>query len=181
MRSPGRNRVVLAGAPDVGGAPYRRGMSRPDITAVTLGVRDVERSLGFYVRGLGFRPVLHQPGEIAFVQCAPGQLLALWDVTRMPSEYGDVAHGPSAPPVSLGHNAGTAEQVEQLYAAALAAGATSVSAPAVRAWGGVSACVADPDGFRWDFVHNPAFRTDPDGTVHLGEPDGTHEVEEPGL
>jgi hypothetical protein len=29
--------------------------------------------------------------------------------------------------------------------------------------------VADPDGFRWDFVHNPNFRVDPDGTVHLGE------------
>jgi catechol 2,3-dioxygenase-like lactoylglutathione lyase family enzyme len=142
---------------------------RPDITAITLGVRDVERSRAFYVEGLGFRPVLHQPGEISFVQCAPGQLLALWDVTAMPSEYGDVAHGPSAPPMSLGHTVGGPEQVEALYAAALAAGATSVSAPTEREWGGVSACVADPDGFRWDFVHNPNFRVDEDGTVHLGE------------
>ncbi|GAA2741309.1 VOC family protein [Terrabacter aerolatus] len=141
----------------------------PDISAITLGVRDVERSRTFYVDGLGFRPVLHLPGEISFVQCAPGQLLALWDVAQMPGESGDVAHGPSAPPVSLGHNVATAEEVEGLYAAALAAGATSVSAPTVREWGGVSACVADPDGFRWDLVHNPAFRVDPDGTVHLGQ------------
>lgn len=155
-------------ASGVAGPAYRGGMSRPDITAITLGVRDVERARDFYVDGLGFRPVLHQPGEIVFVQCAPGQLLALWDVEQMPAEYGDVAHGPSAPPMSLGHNVESAEQVEELYAAALAAGGTSVSAPSVRAWGGVSACVADPDGFRWDFVHNPSFRTDPDGTVHLG-------------
>jgi catechol 2,3-dioxygenase-like lactoylglutathione lyase family enzyme len=141
----------------------------PDITAITLGVRDVERSRAFYVDGLGFRSVLHLPGEISFVQCAPGQLLALWDVTQMPGEYGDVAHGPSAPPVSLGHNVAAAEDVERLYAAALAAGATSVAVPTVRDWGGVSACVADPDGFRWDLVHNPSFRVDPDGTVHLGE------------
>ncbi len=140
----------------------------PDITAITLGVRDVERSRAFYVDGLGFRSVLQLP-EISFVQGAPGQLLALWDVTAMPSEYGDVAHGPSAPPVSLGHNVAAAEEVEQLYAAALAAGASSVSAPSVREWGGVSACVADPDGYRWDFVHNPGFRVDPDGTVHLGD------------
>ncbi|MEW1952736.1 VOC family protein [Terrabacter sp. NPDC080008] len=144
-------------------------MSGPEVTVITLGVRDVERSLDFYARGLGFRCVVHLPGEIAFVQCAPGQLLALWDVARMPGEYGDVAHGPSAPPMSLGHNVDTAEQVQQLYAVALAAGATSVAAPAVREWGGVSACVADPDGFRWDFVHNPGFRIDGDGTVHLGE------------
>ena len=154
----------------VGGSPYGCVMTTsPDITAITLGVRDVERSRAFYVDGLGFRSVLHLAGEISFVQCAPGQLLALWDVTQMPSEYGDVAHGPSAPPVSLGHNVATAEEVERSYAAALAAGATSVSAPTVREWGGVSACVADPDGFRWDLVHNPNFRVDPDGTVHLAQ------------
>lgn len=142
---------------------------RPDITAITLGVRDVEVSRAFYVEGLGFRSVLHLPGQISFVQAAPGQLLALWDVEQMPREYGDVAHGPSGPPMSLGHNVAAAEDVEQLYAAALAAGATSVTAPAQREWGGTSACVADPDGFRWDFVHNPGFRVDADGTVHLGE------------
>ncbi|MER7072069.1 VOC family protein [Terrabacter sp. NPDC000476] len=141
----------------------------PAITAITLGVRDVAASRAFYVEGLGFREVLHLPGDICFVQCAPGQLLALWDVAAMPGEYGDVAHGPSAPPTSLGHNAATADDVESLYAAALAAGATSISAPTEREWGGTSACVADPDGFRWDFVHNPNFRVDADGTVHLGE------------
>jgi hypothetical protein len=141
----------------------------PHITAITLGVRDVERSRRFYVEGLGFREVLVLMDEIAFVQCAPGQLLALWDVERMPTEYGDVAHGSSGPPLSLGHNVQSREQVEQLYAAGLAAGATSVTEPAEREWGGVSACVADPDGFRWDFVWNSGFRVDPDGTVHLGD------------
>jgi catechol 2,3-dioxygenase-like lactoylglutathione lyase family enzyme len=141
----------------------------PTVSAITLGVRDVERSLRFYVDGLGFREVLLIPGDIAFVQCAPGQLLALWDVTQMPSEYGDVAHGSSGPPMSLGHNVHGREQVEQLYAAGLAAGATSVTEPAEREWGGVSACVADPDGFRWDFVWNPGFRVDANGTVHLGD------------
>ncbi len=143
--------------------------SLPRVTAITLGVRDVERSRHFYVDGLGFRQVLLIPGEIAFVQCAPGQVLALWDVGQMPSEYGDVAHGASGPPMSLGHNVQRREHVEQLYAAGLAAGATAVTEPAEREWGGVSACLADPDGFRWDFVWNPGFRVDADGTVHLGE------------
>ncbi|HEX5970019.1 MAG TPA: VOC family protein [Intrasporangium sp.] len=142
--------------------------SMPEISAITLGVRDVERSRRFYVDGLGFRQVLEIAGEIAFVQCAPGQLLALWDVEQMPTEYGDVAHGPSGPPMSLGHNVDRPERVQELYAAALAAGATHVSEPEEREWGGASACVADPDGFRWDFVWNPNFRVDKDGTVRLG-------------
>lgn len=141
----------------------------PTISAITLGVRDVDRSRRFYVDGLGFRLVLELPGEIAFVQCAPGQVLALWNVLSMPSEYGDVGHGVQAPPMSLGHNCDGPERVRELYAAALAAGARSVSAPEERQWGGVSACVADPDDFRWDFVFNPNFRVDADGTVHLGD------------
>ena len=32
--------------------------STPDITAITLGVRDVERSRRFYVDGLGWEPTL---------------------------------------------------------------------------------------------------------------------------
>ncbi len=29
----------------------------------------------------------------------------------------------------------------------------------------MSACVADPDGFRWDFVHNPTFVVEADGRI----------------
>ena len=140
----------------------------PMVTAVTLGVRDVEASLAFYTRGLGFRQVQHLPGEIAFVQAGHGLMLALWNVGSMPSEYGDVGFGPSAPPVSLGHNAASPVDVEQLHRRAVAAGATSVTEPGERPWGGTSACVADPDGYRWDFVHNPAFSVDDGGRVTLG-------------
>lgn len=140
----------------------------PAVTAVTLGVADVEASLAFYADGLGFRVLQHLPGEIAFVQAGHGLLLALWNVSSMPREYGDVGFGPQAPPVSLGHNVARAAAVDELYALALAAGATGVAAPRAQPWGGTSACVADPDGYRWDFVHNPAFRVAPDGTVSLG-------------
>jgi len=137
----------------------------PNITAVTLGVADVEASRAFYVEGLGFRQLAHLPGEIAFVQAGHGLVLALWNLESMPGEYGDVGRGPQAPPVSLGHNTATAEEVTGLHRRALEAGATAVTEPEARPWGGTSACVADPDGFRWDFVHNPGLAVDADGTV----------------
>ena len=137
----------------------------PAITALTLGVRDVQRSRDFYVTGLGFREINYIPGEILFVQAGYGLMLALWNVESMPGEYGQVGHGPLAPPLSVGHNTASVEEVNELFARALAAGATSIGAPTLREWGGTSACVADPDGFRWDFVHNPSFAIDDDGTV----------------
>lgn len=139
----------------------------PTITAITLGVRDVEASRAFYVDGLGFELVNQVPGEIAFVRSGHGQVLALWNVASMPGEYGDVGHGPQAPPMSLGHNTPSAEGVRVLHERALAAGATSISEPQTREWGGTSACVADPDGFRWDFVHNPSFSVDDEGRASI--------------
>lgn len=137
----------------------------PNITAITLGVRNVEVSRDFYVTGLGFNEISYSPGGILFVEAGHGLMLCLWNVEQMPLEYGDVGHGTLAPPLSLGHNTDSVEKVHELYARALAAGAVSVSEPLTRGWGGTSACVADPDGFRWDFVHNPGFTVLEDGTV----------------
>ena len=135
------------------------------ITALTLGVADLERSYDFYVNGLGFREIHYVKQEILFVQAGHGLMLSLWNVASMPGEYGDVGHGPQAPPLSLGHNTESVDQVNKLYAQAMAAGAISVSAPTTREWGGTSACVADPDGFRWDFVHNPSFMVADNGFI----------------
>lgn len=139
--------------------------SAPPLTAITIGVVDVAASTAFYTAGLGFREISAVPGEITFLQVGPGLMLALWNVASMPSEYGAVGHGELAPPMSLGHNVADPDTVQRLYDAALAAGAESINPPTTQSWGGTSACIADPDGFRWDFVHNPGFRVDADGTV----------------
>ena len=140
-------------------------MTAPHITAIRLGVRDVAASRRFYVDGLGFEEIPTASDDIAFVRAGHGLLLALWDATQLPSEYGDVGHGPLAPPMSLGHNVAGPDEVQTWFERAISAGASSVSEPGEQVWGGVSACVADPDGFGWDFVHNPAFSVADDGAV----------------
>lgn len=154
------------------GAAYSEGMTHtstlsngPAITAITLGVRDVSVSERFYTDGLGFPLINRVADDIAFVRAGHGLMLALWSVDQMPTEYGDVGHGALAPPVSLGHNVSAADDVAMWHRRAVAAGAVSVTAPTVQSWGGVSACVADPDGFRWDFVYNPSFAVADTGEV----------------
>ena len=155
----------------VGPRSYGEGMTTgPTITAITLGVRDVEAARDFYVDGLGFRLVLHQPREIAFVQCAPGQLLALWDVAQMPSEYGAVGPAWRRRPCRSATTCRPRVRSSSCMPPRWLPVPPPSPAPQEREWGGVSACVADLDGFRWDVVHNPNFRVDADGTVHLGAP-----------
>ncbi len=138
------------------------------VTVLTLGVRDLARSRRFYVDGLGWRPTLEVEGEVIFIQVAGGQVLALWEVTEMAREAGNVGHSAKAPPVSIGHNVGTADEVAEVLNTALAAGASMVSPPTRTAWGGTNAYFADPDGFRWEIAHNAGFRVTADGTVHMG-------------
>lgn len=50
-----------------------------------------------------------------------------------------------------------------------AAGGTVLTGPRPGPFGGVfHAHVADPNGVVWEIAHNPGWRIDDDGTVHLG-------------
>ncbi len=137
-------------AADVGAPSYRDGMTAPpDITAITLGVRDVERSRALYVDASASAPCCTSPARSASSSArrpAPGRS---GTSPRCRGEYGDVAHGPAAPPMSRGHNVGAAEDVERLYAAALLPARSSVAVPTSAS--GVGERVrADPERFRWD-------------------------------
>ena len=49
-----------------------------------------------------------------------------------------------------------------------AAGGTVVAEPVRASWGGVTAYVADPDGFRWEVAWNPSLEVGDDGSVRMG-------------
>ena len=61
--------------------------------------------------------------------------------------------------VTLGVNVATREDVDDAFAAAVAAGAEAIQSPIERSWGGYSGYFADPEGHRWELalgslVHN---------------------------
>jgi catechol 2,3-dioxygenase-like lactoylglutathione lyase family enzyme len=135
---------------------------------VTLGVRDLGEARRFYVDGLGWEPTLDVPGEVVFIQVAPGILLSLWDAAQMEADYGGSPVGTGAAAVSLAHNVDSDEAVAAELERAQAAGARILK-PAQRAsWGGVHGHFEDPCGFRWEVAHNPGLVVGEDGTVHIG-------------
>ena len=136
---------------------------------LTLGVTDLAASRRFYVDGLGWTPAL-DAGEVVFLPLGPGLLLGLWSRDDLADDAG-TARGPlPPPPVSLGHNVGSVAEVEAVVTAWRAAGGTVLREPAEQPWGGVSAYVADPDGFRWEVVWNPGLTFTADGTAEFDVP-----------
>ena len=124
------------------------------ITFITLAVDDVAASRRFYVDGLGWHPEFEATGEVLFFRVAPTVTLSLWDKAQFEEEVGPTRSGAGIAPVTLAHNMSDRAGVDEVLAAAGAAGA-AVTDAREREWGGYSGYFADPDGFRWEVAFNP--------------------------
>ena len=125
---------------------------RPKLSIVTLGVGDLAVSRAFY-EAWGWHPV-HADEAIAFFDLG-GVRLALFPRGDLAADAGVGADGDGFRGVTLAHNEPSPEAVDAAFAEAIAAGARPVKAPQPTEWGGYSGYVADPDGFLWEFAHNP--------------------------
>lgn len=133
------------------------------LSLVTLGVADFERARRFY-ESLGWAGE-SPDGEVIFFQ-AGGLVVALWSRALLEADSG-VADGGGWGGVALAHNVRSPQEVDAVLAEAEAAGAAIARAGAPTPWGGYSGVFVDPDGHPWEVAHNPGWRLDDDGTVHL--------------
>lgn len=136
---------------------------RPNLTCITLGVGDFEKSLRFYREGLGWPAVLPPgSGSIAFLPLN-GVVLALYPKHLLAEDATVSSEGRGFPGFTLAHNTRSEEEVNSVLTEAEKAGATIVK-PAERAfWGGYSGYFKDPDGYLWEVVYNPEWKLDSSG------------------
>jgi len=134
---------------------------KPRISVLTIGVADMNRSLAFYRDGLGLptqgivgRQFEH--GAVAFFELSGGLKLALWAQDDIVHDTGLAKTKVSATAVTLGHNVGHKNEVDEVMAQARRAGAVVVKEPAATFYGGYAGYFMDPDGHLWEVVFNPA-------------------------
>lgn len=144
-------------------------MSVPQrISLVTLGVADVARATAFY-ESLGWRrSSASQDGGITFF-AMQGSALALFGRDDLAHDAGVDPAGTGFRGVSVALNCDSRGEVDDVFAAWVAAGATAVKPPEAVFWGGYSSYVADPDGHLWEIAHNPMSPNDGSGRMTLPE------------
>ena len=128
---------------------------KPRISMITLGVRDLEKSVKFYEDGLGF-PRLESSPETAFFTLN-GTWLGLYgrEALAQDAQVSSDGHGFAA--FALAHNVESEAEVDQVMKQAIEAGAILVKKPQKVFWGGYSGYFKDPDGHLWEIAHNPHF------------------------
>ena len=142
---------------------------RARIHILTLGVRDLERSLGFY-KALGFESdgVIGTEfvgddrtpgGAAARFELEDGLLLMLYGREDLEKDANATFDAPGRGEFSIGHLVASKDEVDTILAAAQAAGATLTEQPHDRPWGIYSGYFRDPDGHLWEVIWNArAFR-----------------------
>jgi uncharacterized protein len=94
---------------------------KPRVTAITLGVDDLERALKFYRDGLslptrGIIGTEFEHSAIAFFDLQRGLKLAIWARTDIAHEAKVPLGPPSATEFTLGHNVASKAEVDAVMA-----------------------------------------------------------------
>ena len=140
----------------------------PRVHFITFATPDLDAARRFYISGLGWEPLLDVPGEIIFFQVGPGLMLGLFDTEKFDQDLGGGTSTSAVAGVTMSHNVTSPAAVDDVIAAAVAAGATVLKAPQYASFGGYHAHFQDPNGIIWEVAHNPGWSVDDAGTVRLG-------------
>jgi catechol 2,3-dioxygenase-like lactoylglutathione lyase family enzyme len=134
------------------------------ISLVTLGVADLAAARGFY-EALGWE--CKEVEETVFVQ-AGGSAVVLWAREKLAADAGVEDTGSDGfGGVGLAQNVHSPAEVDEVLAAATAAGATITKPAAETFYGGYAGYFADLDGHLWEIAHNPGFTLAEDGSLIL--------------
>jgi uncharacterized protein len=142
----------------------------PRISLITLGVRDLDRSLRFYRDGLGL-PTTWSPDKGVIFFKTTGTVLALYPYDDLAKDaWGDPPGVDPQPPkfggIALAHNVRDKGEVDAVLDAAQRAGGRIVKPGQDAFWGGYSGYFSDPDGYLWEVAWG-AFPFKPDGSLDI--------------
>jgi uncharacterized protein len=145
----------------------------PNFAIVTLGVRDLRRSIAFY-SALGWE----KRGDEALGICwfrTSGTWIGLFGYDALAADMGLVDEGEAAEPttlptfrgVTLALNMNTEADVDAALAHAVSVGATVLKSAAATEYGVYSGYFTDPDGHVWEVARAPGFTVDDHGRIDI--------------
>ncbi|MDB5284342.1 MAG: hypothetical protein JWO06_3417 [Bacteroidota bacterium] len=139
---------------------------RQKLNLITLGVADLERSLNFYEKGLGWKRASPETEGIAFFPLG-GMVLSLYSRKALAEDAMLSEAGSGFSGISLSYNAKSEQEVDDVLSEVEKLGATIVKPAQKVFWGGYSGYFKDPDGHLIEVAFNPFWPLDENDNVKL--------------
>jgi hypothetical protein len=119
------------------------------VTAIMLGVEDLDRSKKFYAEGMGAAIDQDYPGFVSLGLGGGSSSVALCERGAAARDAGVSPEGSGFRGVSFHCIVDSREAVDEIMSKAVAAGGAIVKEAAGAQWGGYSGYFSDPDGHLW--------------------------------
>jgi catechol 2,3-dioxygenase-like lactoylglutathione lyase family enzyme len=125
------------------------------VSAILLGVKDMERSKRFYEDGLGWKVQSDYKISVFFVPHG-GSLIGFYGREGLADMVGapDGSDGSGFSGVVFNYVVRSEDRVDAVLAEARQAGGTILKPAAKLAWGGYGGSFADPDGYIWNIGYS---------------------------
>ena len=131
------------------------------VSAILLGVNDMERSKQFYVDGLGWKIQDDYKISVFFVPHG-GSLVGFYGREGLADMVGASREGGGFSGIVFNYVVRSEARVDAIMKEAEKAGAQILKPAATLQWGGYGGTFADPDGYGVEFVDGGEFKTPQD-------------------
>jgi catechol 2,3-dioxygenase-like lactoylglutathione lyase family enzyme len=123
------------------------------VSAILLGVKDMERSKRFYTEGLGWKVQNDWKISVFFVPHG-GSLVGFYGREGLAEMVGAKPDGSSFSGIVFNYIVRNEGRVDEVMDEARKAGGNILKPAAKLAWGGYGGTFADPDGYVWNIGYS---------------------------
>lgn len=134
-------------------------MVRQKLNIITLGVKDLEKALEFYERGLGWKRSVASQGDIVFFPLG-GIILALYPYHLLAEDITINDDGKGFAGITLAINTKSENETDDIFTLVQSLGATILKPAQKVFWGGYSGYFKDLDGHIFEVAFNPFVQFD---------------------
>ena len=130
------------------------------VSAILLGVKDMERSKRFYMEGLGWKVQDDWKISVFFVPHG-GSLVGFYGREGLADMVGASREGSGFSGIVFNYVVRSEARVDAVMQEAEKAGATILKPAAALQWGGYGGTFADPDGYVWSVGYSAQGKDQP--------------------
>ena len=138
------------------------------LNIITLGVKDMKRSLQFY-KGLGFETEVQEEDKLSIVFFKnEGTRLAIYPLEALAIDI-SLEDPPKKTKgftgITIAYNVKEKEEVDATIDLAVSLGGTLLKKPEQVFWGGYSGYFSDPDGYVFEVAYSESFEFDANNMI----------------